>query len=182
MNPKRPNALLPQGFSATTIRVCSMQWCHQIIRFAPAAWLVLLVLAGCSSPRVSGPINLAEPGWQVERGQGIWQPRRQASELAGDLLLARNADGATMVQFVKTPFPTVTARTAGSWWRIEYQPQNRRFAGRGHPPKRCLFLYVSAALAGRDLPADITFQKLGDGQWRLRNEKTGEVVEGGFTP
>jgi hypothetical protein len=102
--------------------------------------------------------------------------------LAGDLLLARHADGSTMVQFVKTPFPTVTARTAGPWWRIEYQPQNRRFAGRGHPPKRCLFLYVSTALAGQDLPAAITFQKLGDGRWRLRNEKTGEGIEGGFTP
>ena len=161
-----------------------MHWLRIDLRGVLCAGLlaVLLAAAGCVSPRVAGPVNLAEPGWQVERGQGIWQPRRQAPELAGELLLARHADGRALVQFMKTPFPTVIARTAAPWWRIEYQPQNRRYAGRGQPPRRCLLLHVPAALQGAPLPAGLVFERLGAGHWRLRNERTGELVEGSFGP
>jgi hypothetical protein len=128
-----------------------------------------LVTTGCATSRPFGGVNLQEPGWTVQKGQAIWRPRAGAPELVGDLLIARHDDGRSFVQFIKVPFPSVTAWRNAAAWQIEYQPQNRRFSARSHPPVRCLMLHVAAATQAPDLPAALAMEKTGTNaqQWRL---------------
>ena len=50
------------------------------------------------------PADFSLPGWQAHQGQAVWKPSKKRPELAGDLLLATNANGNYVIQFSKIPF------------------------------------------------------------------------------
>jgi len=79
-------------------------------------------------------VDLSAPGWRVQQGQALWRPTKTRSELAGELLLATNANGNFLVQFSKTPFTLATAQRIGDEWRIELGTGDYRRSGHGRPP------------------------------------------------
>jgi hypothetical protein len=126
-------------------------------------------------------VDLAEPGWTVRRGEAVWRAKRNAPEIAGEILLATNRDGRTFVQFTKTPFPFVVARSTTNAWQIESPAQNRRYSGGGAPPARLIWLQLPRALADSALPEDWSWQSSSN-SWRLANLSNGESLEGYFAP
>jgi len=133
----------------------------------------------------------------------VWRPRRGAPEIAGDLLLAHNNDGRTLVQFIKTPFPILTGQTTPSRWQIEFPPEHRFYSGAGPPPARLIWLHLATCLyAHAPPPKGWIFERnsseppqpmrsdarpgaaqgTGAGiRWRFENKITGETLEGFFS-
>src|SRR3954454_11899974 len=52
-------------------------------------WLIgtLVLAAGCSTAPMH-PVNLKEPGWTLREGQAVWKRNRNATEIAGEVLVA----------------------------------------------------------------------------------------------
>ena len=143
----------------------------------------LVLLLSCNNCRTVPPLpaaNLSAPGWTVRQGQAIWRSSRKAPEIAGELLLATGTDGRAFVQFTKTPFPLVIAQNAGTDWEIRFPTENRRYSGRGTPPKRLIWLWLSRAYQGHTVPKGWSWQP-GEERWHLENPGTGEFIEGYFT-
>ncbi len=142
--------------------------------------LLLLVLTSCQT--VSLPkMDLAEPGWTIRQGQAVWHPRRDAPEIAGDLILATNPDGRAFVQFSKSPLTLAVAERSGADWQVEFPAQNRRYAGRGKPPGRLIWLILTGAVSRIPPPQPWSWRQLENGNWRLENPATGESLAGYFT-
>jgi hypothetical protein len=108
--------------------------------------------------------------------------KRDAPEIAGEVLLAHRADGRAFIQFTKTPFPFLIAQSTTNRWQLELPTQNRRYSGPGKPPKRLIWLYLPNVLSGAVPPKGWSWQNLEGGPWRLENEKTGEMLEGYLAP
>jgi len=143
--------------------------------------MAALGAAGCvSAPRLP-PVNLQQPGWTVHEGKAVWTKKRGAMGVAGEILLATRTDGRTFVQFSKTPFPLLTAQSTPTSWQVEVPAQNRRYAGRGRPPGRLIFLWLARVLEGEAPPKGWSWHSDQQG-WRLENPRTGEQIEGYFSP
>ena len=139
--------------------------------------LCALALTACHTLPDLPRANLSEPGWTVQQGQALWTPKRNATEIAGELVVATRSDGRTLLQFIKTPFPLVIAQTTSNLWQIEIPPQNRVVAGRGTPPSRAGWLQLARALSGKPVAPAWHFGRDGS-DWRLENPRSGEVVSG----
>src|SRR3954464_16041006 len=85
----------------------------------PLLCCLLLCAAGCRLLPSLPPTNLSEPGWHVREGQAVWRMKRDAPEIAGEILLATKADGHAFVQFTKTPFPFLIGQTTSNRWQVE---------------------------------------------------------------
>jgi len=144
--------------------------------------LVVLILAtaGCQTLPPLPAANLSEPGWNVRQGQAIWRNRRDSPEIAGEVLLATQTNGTTFIQFTKTPFPLVIARRTLDAWQIEIPTENKRYTGRGGPPRRMIWFLLAQVLSGQPAPANWSWRQNPD-NWRLENKKTGESLEGFFS-
>jgi hypothetical protein len=174
----------------------------------------LLVLSSnfytaCRTFEALPAVNLTEAGWTVYQGQAVWRLKRTAPEIAGELLLARHQDGRSLVQFIKTPFPILTAQITRAGWQIEFVPELRSFSGRGKPPARLIWLYLAPCLFDNAAPPknwtwesgsaerDSRFMvreqiakehvaTKGDNgtplQFRFENKSTGETLEGYLSP
>lgn len=150
-----------------------------------AAVLLALALTLCVSCRIGPPLPPADfstPGWQVHQGQAVWKPTKKRPELAGDLLLATNANGDYMVQFTKSPLILATAQVSDESWQIDFGAGLHVFRGRGHPPKRFSWFQLPRALAGRGVQRPWKLTQHSDGSWRLENSRTGESLEGFISP
>src|SRR5436190_14327763 len=143
-------------------------------------WVLLASLAACRTGPPLPKVNLSEPGWTVRQGQAVWHPRRNAPELAGDLLVATRPDGPVFVQFTKTPFPFAIAQTTPTHWQIEIPPQNRRFSGPGKPPARIVWFQLANALTEKPVAKSWSWQTSQTG-WHLENKSTGESLDGYLT-
>ena len=128
------------------------------------------------------PANLSEPGWTTHQGQAVWRAKKDAPEIAGDLIVATNPDGRSFVQFTKTPLPFVVAQSTADAWRIQFVPLNKTYSGRGTPPQRVIWLYLPRCLAGLPPPESWTWSRLQNNGWHLENRKTGEFLEVYLTP
>jgi hypothetical protein len=136
---------------------------------------------GCRSIPALPPADFSAPGWHVQQGQAVWKPTRNRPELAGELLLATNADGNFFVQFTKTPFPLATARVSGETWQIEFGSGEHSWRGRGRPPPaRFVWFQLPRALAGQNVNRNWKFQRRTNDRWRLENPRTGESLDGAF--
>lgn len=151
-------------------------WCRWAL-----ALTLLIFLTACRAPAMGpgGRADLNEAGWVTQRGQAVWQPRRQAPELAGDWLAARHPDGRWLVQFAKPPLTLCSAQGDGRRWEISFG--SRRFRGMGEPTRRCLWMFWPRLLAGQTLPDKLVGQARQDGG-RLENPRTGESIEGVVFP
>ena len=150
----------------------------------PGALLLLLAMlvAGCRTAPPWPPADLSAPGWRVQQGQAVWKPTRSRSELAGELLLATNANGNFYVQFSKPPFNLAAAQMRNGQWQIEFGNGERRWSGRGEPPARLAWFQLPRAFAGESLKSNWRFTRTTSDSWRLENSRTGETLEGGFFP
>lgn len=146
-----------------------------------SAALVGLLLAGCVTPELPA-VDTSAAGWTIRIGQAVWQPRPQAPELAGELVMATNRTGDFVIQFAKPPIDLVLAQRSGALWQVEFPPEARRFGGRGGGTPRLLWLYLADALAGRALPPEFVLESGPEGRWRLVNPQTGESLEGYLSP
>ena len=118
----------------------------------------------------------------MQQGQALWKPRRGYPELAGELIMANDTQGRCYLQFSKTPMSLVSAQTTPDQWLIQFPPRGWSFSGHGRPPSRFAWLYLPSALRGENLPPFMRFQRKPDGGWRLENARSGETVEGFFSP
>jgi hypothetical protein len=144
--------------------------------------LLLAVCAGCRTGNPLPPADFSAPGWHVEQGQAVWKPSAARPELAGDLLFATNINGNLFVQFSKLPFPLATAQISGGQWQIEFGVDKFSWHGRGTPPDRFAWFQLPRALAGANASGDWRFENVATNAWRLENPRTGEALEGEFSP
>ncbi|HXR03895.1 MAG TPA: hypothetical protein VN836_04225 [Verrucomicrobiae bacterium] len=150
--------------------------------FCPSVSLVLLVLiCGCRTTTQS-LFTASGSGWHVQQGQALWRPERGLPEFGGDLVLASDAEGRALIQFDKTPLSMVFAQTTTNRWLIRFPQRRMGFAGHGPGPTRFAWLYLPAALDGKQLPSALHFVRKPDGGWRLENTRTGETLEGFLSP
>jgi len=149
-------------------------------------WLTLVALAlfggGCMTSPNKTLFSTTGSGWTVRQGQAIWKPGLKYPELAGEIVLAQNPDGRSSLQFTKTLLPVTLAQTTKTNWLIQFPPQRLGFTGRGQPPRRFAWLYLSAALTGKTLPETFQFTQSPDNGWRLENRRTGEFIAGFLSP
>lgn len=149
-------------------------------------WLALasfvLLGGGCMTSPDKTLFSTTGTGWTVRQGQAIWRPGLKYPELAGEIVLAQNPDGRSSLQFTKTLLPVVLAQTTKTDWLVQFPPQRLGFSGHGQPPQRFTWLYLTAALGGKNLPENYRFARLPDGGWRLENRRTGEFVLGFLSP
>jgi hypothetical protein len=142
------------------------------------AFLVLAIIAWVAACKTTpNAVNLDETGWKILQGQAVWRAKEDAPELAGDLVLATNADGRTFVEFTKDPLPLVVAQTSATSWQIEFVPQNRSLSGRGKPPARLGWLYLPACMEGRPPPKHWHFQQTNYNRWRMEDADRGEFLD-----
>lgn len=147
-----------------------------------SVWLAVLVLScGCRTTTQS-LFTASGPGWRVQQGQALWRPERGLPEFGGDLVLATGADGRALIQFDKTPLSMVFVQTTPDRWLIRFPQRQLGFTGHGPGPTRFAWLYLPAALAGKQLPSSLHFERKPDGGWRLANTRTGETLEGFLSP
>jgi hypothetical protein len=123
------------------------------------------------------PPDTTLPGWEIRQGQAVWQPRPEAPELAGELVLMTNPDGHFVLEFSKTPLSLVRAHRSENGWQLEIPAEQRRWSGTGRPTTRLLWLHLADALRGTPLPNGLEFHG-SVGNWGLTNTRTGERLEG----
>ena len=141
-----------------------------------------LLGGGCMTSPDKTLFYATGPDWTVRQGQAIWRPGLKYPELAGEIVLAQNPDGRSSLQFTKTMLPVTLAQTTKTNWLIQFPPQRLGFTGRGEPPQRFTWLYLSAALDQKTLPEDFQFTRSSDGGWHLENRRTGEFIAGFLSP
>jgi hypothetical protein len=147
-----------------------------------AILLALIFCASCKTTHPLPPADFSAPGWRVQQGQAIWKPTQDRPELAGDLLLATNANGNFFVQFSKIPFPLATAQISGDQWQIEFGADAHSWHGRGQPPERFAWFQLPRAFLGAKPGGNWQFERVAGNSWRLENSQTGEMLEGEFFP
>lgn len=146
------------------------------------ALLLAILVAGCRTTPPLPPADFSAPGWRVQQGQAVWKPSSNRPELAGDLLLATNANGNFFIQFSKMPFPLATAQISGGCWQIEFGADKFSWHGRGTPPGRFAWFQLPPALLDANLNGNWKFNRVETDSWRLENPRTGETLEGEFFP
>jgi hypothetical protein len=142
---------------------------------------VSLLLGSAISCRTIAPlpaVNLSEPGWTLRQGQALWRTKRDAPEIAGEIIFATHQSGRTLLQLTKNPLPFVTVQTSGDLWQIEFVPQQRRFSGKGSPPRRLPWVHLARALQGTNPPPPLVFKKDGPDNFTFENPDTGETISG----
>jgi hypothetical protein len=144
--------------------------------------LLLILGAGCRTSNPLQPADFSAPGWRVQRGQAVWKPSSNRPELAGDLLLATNANGNVFIQFSKMPFTLATAQVSGDQWQIEFGADEYSWRGHGVPPDRFAWFQLPRALLGANPAGNWKFTNPASSSWRLDNSRTGETVEGFLSP
>jgi len=152
------------------------------LRGAFLSLLIAVLVVGCRTAPPLPPADFSAPGWRVQQGQAVWKPSSSRTELAGDLLLATNANGNFFVQFSKIPFPLATAQISGSQWQIEFGADKFSWHGSGTPPDRFAWFQLPRALLGQNLDGNWHFENVMTNSWRLENPRTGETLEGEFFP
>ena len=135
-----------------------------------------LAFAGCATMPKLPPIDTSAPGWKVRQGQALWRNKADAPEIAGEIILASNANGGAFVQFLKNPLPLVTAQVTPKQWQIEFIPEKRNFSGPGKPPKQLLWLHLLRGLQSITPPPPLELAKTADGGTRIENKRTGERI------
>ena len=141
------------------------------------------VVIGCTSLTRMPPADLSEPGWNLRHGQVVWKPDREKPEIAGEIVFATRLGRETLLQFIKTPFPLVLARTTSNHWHIAFQ--ERSVGGRGEPPERIGWFQLMRAFGRESIHPDWRCRKVADTgssgpltTVAIENPATGETLSG----
>lgn len=139
-----------------------------------------LLISGCRTGPALAPVDLQHPGWTVQRGQAVWQPKTDAPELAGQLLMASNESGEQLIRFSKDPMEIVLARRTDPGWSLVIGAFDKSYSGRGRPPRRIGWFQLADAVF-QDNPANgWIWSGINERRWELTHPKTGERLEGFF--
>ena len=109
--------------------------------------LLAALLMGCVAAPVLPPLDLEEPGWTQWTGQLSWQRGDGRDPLAGELFVARRADGERLVTVSKAALPLLSARAGAGGWRVDTVDVDRAYGGRGRPPGRVVWFALPGVLA-----------------------------------
>lgn len=141
----------------------------------------LLTLAGCAGlfgrSAEAPAVDLSAAGWHIWTGQAAWVRERDQPALAGDLLVAKNANGNVFVSFTKAALPLFTARTSVDGWWIDFVERGRSYSGAGSPPGRFIWFRVPDVLQGSDDIADWSVSWARDDEVILLNPRSGERIQ-----
>ena len=149
----------PQGRARYCVRsirapVPNAEDTRRVAPFLGVKWIGLATLlaalgfcVSCRSLPPLPPVDLSAPGWRVQQGQALWKPRKTRPELAGELLLATNANGDSLVQFSKTPFTLATAQRVGDRWQVDLGAGDYRRSGHGQPPAGVVWFQLPRFIA-----------------------------------
>ena len=121
-------------------------------------------------------VDLEDPEWTIWEGQALWTPRSDLSAVAGDLIVARNADRDVLISFSKSPFPIFTAQTSGRLWRIDFVDKGRSYYGIGRPPKKFIWFLFPDLIQGAPAPKHWDIRNVEEGEWSISHRKTGETI------
>src|SRR6266542_1818487 len=147
--------------------------------FSLLTWALDVALAaGCHALPRQTPLDFSEPGWTLRQGQAVWRPKPDASDIAGELLVAMHRDGRSVVQFAKPPLPFVEAQRGTNSWQIQFFALNKKYAGRGRPPSRILWLQLPDGLAGSHTETNWFLTQPCTGAWHFKNLVTEEALDG----
>lgn len=152
--------------------------CHFLQALPFFSLVSFLFICGCATTTPQNLFTVAGPDWRVRQGQALWTPRRGAPQFGGDLVVASDSNGRYFVQFEKVPLSLVSAEVTPDRWQIRFPQGGGFWKGHQPAPTRTIWLYLPAALAGKILPAPLSFGKEPNGNWRLENMATGESLEG----
>lgn len=138
----------------------------------------LLVFTGCATTnqRSAVPLDTSAPGWTTRQGQAVWQPAGKDPEIAGDVVISSHPQSGAYVQFSKT-LPILAATLGPTGWELHAIAQNKRYAGRGKPPRRIVWLQLLRALDGQELSERWLVAKPSDAYIALEDPHTGERLE-----
>lgn len=146
---------------------------------AAAALAGLALLTACRTP--PAPVAAVDPAG-VRTGQAVWRPAAGAGEVAGELLVVTQADGARLVEFAKPPHSLAQARLGAAGWEFT-APGRRVLRGRGTPPGPPVWPALLLWLRNGEPPTGWQAEgPAADGSWRLENPATGERLEGFLSP
>lgn len=144
--------------------------------------VVGLLLSGCMTAPALPPVDLSQPGWDVRESPALWRPRREAPELAGELLVAVHGKD-RLVQFSKQGLPVVTAVVMSNRWQVTSALRAGTHGGRLPAPAGVLWFVVDASPPKAQLEHPWSLNQDGpEGRWRLTNTRTGEFLEVVPTP
>ncbi len=138
----------------------------------------LMFFCGCATTTTQSLFTVSGPGWRVQQGQALWTPRKGAPQFGGDIVLATDAEGRSFAQFAKTPMSILMVQTTPKEWFVHFAQGGGTWKGHEPAPTRTIWLHLADALAGKPLPRPLLFEQKPDGNWRLENPKTGEILEG----
>jgi hypothetical protein len=177
-NPIPSRSLAPRARRTAALPLVHCAPLRRLLVAGLLASVALLTACRTAPP----PVDLAAPGWRVWSGQAIWKPSASESEIAGELLLALNADGQGLIQFSKAPFTLVEARFAPGQWRIELPLRRIRACGHGDPPARFAWFQLPAIVLIQPPGAEWCVIRGDGGTWRVVNQHTGETLNGFWSP
>ena len=144
--------------------------------------MVGLLLSGCMTAPALPPVDLSQPGWDVRESPALWRPRRDAPELAGELLVAVHGKD-RLVQFSKQGLPVVTAVVTSNRWQVTSALRAGTHGGRLPAPAGVLWFAVDASPPTTRLERPWRLDEEGpEDRWRLTNTRTGEFLEVVPTP
>ena len=148
-------------------------------RFAAlGAGLGVLWGAACASPaaRQAAAVDPSGPGWTVRQGQALWKPETDKPEIAGEVVLSTHPSAGSYVQFSKT-LPILSGRIGPAGWEFDATAENKRYSGRGNPPKRIVWLQLLRVLEGQEVSERWTVARPSNDFVTLENQFTGERLE-----
>jgi hypothetical protein len=158
-------------FSSRVAPVCAPSWI-----FMATIWFMAVALSGCASTPVLPQVDLSAAGWQVYTGQALWKADADRPPLAGELIVARHANGDRLISFSKPPIPMFTAQTVARAWRIDFIERGRTYGGHGDPPGRFIWFLLPDLLEGAAAPKGWTMSVQDEVRWSLVNPKKGEEI------
>ena len=122
------------------------------------------------------PVDTSSPGWTVRQGQALWRTESEKAEVAGDVVLSSHPQAGSFIQFSKT-LPILSARIAPEGWEFQTIPQNKRYSGRGNPPRRIVWLQLLRVLEGAEISDRWTVAKPSADYVLLEDLHSGERLE-----
>jgi hypothetical protein len=141
-----------------------------------ALLLLLIVASSCRTTPKAAPIDLSGPDWHTQQGQALWRSKKDAAEIAGEVVLGTNSTGRAFVQFLKNPLPLVTAENSPDRWSIEFIPEQQSFSGGGTPPVQLTWLHLLRAFQEIKPPKRFAFAKNDSGEIQIEDNVSGERI------
>ena len=137
--------------------------------------ILSLIGWGCSTPTLPA-VDLAQPGWAVQRMEAVWTPRRGAPELTGEVIIANHDTEGRLVLFSKQGLPMVTARSAANRWTLASPLKRGVYGGRGLPPRQVPWFLLTGNREIQKVSKPWTIETNSTG-WQISNPSTGEKLE-----